>query len=235
MVAAAPEAPLMEARAAILGRIRLALSESGAVPASQLPIHAPPPKPSTSGPPEASEADDEPQRTRWRLDQFLERAADYCATVTVTSSVETSHTLGLVCGRHGISQIMAPLDLPAAWHPDGVELSHAVNDRRRLEQVDAALTGCALAVAQTGTIVLDSGPCQGSRALTLLPDLHVCVVEVSKIVPDLPAAMRQLAPAVSAGRPLTFVSGPSATSDIELQRVEGVHGPRQLEVVVVRK
>ena len=98
-----------------------------------------------------------------------------------------------------------------------------------LDGVDTVLTGCALAIAETGTVVLDGGPRCGRRALTLVPDHHVCVVDAGQVVAGVPDAIAALAPRA----PLTFVSGPSATSDIELERVEGVHGPRRLEVVVV--
>ena len=103
-----------------------------------------------------------------------------------------------------------------------------------LEEFDAALTGCALAIAETGTIVLDGGPASGRRALTLVPDHHLCVVRADQIVATVPQAIVALEKAAGEGRPITFVSGPSATSDIELERVEGVHGPRKLDVFVVK-
>jgi len=99
----------------------------------------------------------------------------------------------------------------------------------------SVLTGCALAIAETGTIILDGGSDQGRRELTLVPDHHVCIVRAEQIVPDVPDAVSRLADrARREGPPLTWISGPSATSDIELDRVEGVHGPRRLDVVIVR-
>ena len=95
------------------------------------------------------------------------------------------------------------------------------------------LTGCALGIAETGTIVLDGAGRSGRRALTLVPDYHLCVIGEAQVVASVPDAVAQLAEAAQAGRPITLVSGPSATSDIELDRVEGVHGPRTLEVFVV--
>jgi L-lactate dehydrogenase complex protein LldG len=127
-----------------------------------------------------------------------------------------------------------PTDLPSDWRPDGVEL--VVDEglsASTLDGVDGALTGCALAIAEPGAIVLDAGPGQGRRALTLVPDYHLCVVLEESIVELVPEAVERLAAAISEGRPLTFIAGPSATSDIELNRVEGVHGPRTLHVVVV--
>ena len=133
-------------------------------------------------------------------------------------------------------RLVAPPDLPPGWAPPGVELLRDGGlTNEQLDAADGVLTGCALAVAQTGTIVLDGGAAQGRRALTLLPDYHLCVVQAGQIVGLLPEAVARLGAAARAGRPLTLISGPSATSDIELNRVEGVHGPRTLEVLIVRE
>ena len=102
-----------------------------------------------------------------------------------------------------------------------------------LDTIDGVVTGAALGIAETGTIVLDHGPAQGRRAITLVPDTHVCVVRADQVVADMPDAVARLRPGAEGARPLTWISGPSATSDIELQRVEGVHGPRTLVMVLV--
>ncbi len=125
--------------------------------------------------------------------------------------------------------------MPDGWLPSGVsalrDAGQLSNDE--LDKSDGVLTGCVLAIAQTGTIVLDHGALQGRRALTLLPDYHLCLVREEQIVGLLPEAMPLMEASARAGRPLTLISGPSATSDIELNRVEGVHGPRTLEVLIV--
>ena len=132
--------------------------------------------------------------------------------------------------EHDAARVVVAPGVPDAWRPDGVELV-ADDDLapHALDALDGTLTGCAVAIAETGTIVLDGGERSGRRAITLIPDLHVCVVERAQVVASVPDAIR----ALEGGRgPFTFVSGPSATSDIELDRVEGVHGPRRLVVLI---
>jgi L-lactate dehydrogenase complex protein LldG len=166
------------------------------------------------------------------LELAAERIADYRATVTrVPDRAGVADAIGAILRRHRARHVAIPADLApelrplrAQLYPDDPPLS---NDQ--LGALDGVVTGCALAIAQTGTIVLDAGPGQGRRALTLLPDLHVCVIDAGDVVLTVPQAIERLG---AVQRPITFISGPSATSDIELDRVEGVHGPRRLEVVL---
>jgi L-lactate dehydrogenase complex protein LldG len=163
---------------------------------------------------------------------FAERVADYRATVRHTEAAGLAELIGHCLRERGVRVVVAPVDLPAGWQVAGPDWWFDEPPLRvaDLDRADAVLTGCAVAIAETGTIVLDGGPGQGRRALTLVPDYHLCVVAAASIVVTVPQALAALDPV----RPLTFVSGPSATSDIELSRVEGVHGPRTLEVIVVR-
>jgi L-lactate dehydrogenase complex protein LldG len=172
---------------------------------------------------------------RERVDRFIERVAEYRAAVRRVAEEELPGAIAAACAARGVRRLAAPADLPAAWAPSGVELLRDPGlTNEQLDGVDGVLTGCALAIAQTGTIVLDGGPVQGRRVLTLLPDYHLCVVREDQIAGLVPEAVARLADAARApGRPMTWISGPSATSDIELNRVEGVHGPRTLEVLVV--
>jgi L-lactate dehydrogenase complex protein LldF len=195
-----------EARAAILGRIREALADRPAAP-------------------------EVPRQYRKHSDAdavalFAERAGEYRATVVRTADPRAA-IKDLAAGR----RLAVPADLPAEWRPAEAIVDEGLG-AHELDALDGALTGCALAIAETGTIVLDGGEAQGRRALTLVPDYHLCVVPADRIVGLVPEAVERLEPAVRAGRPLTFISGPSATSDIELKRVEGVHGPRTLHIVV---
>jgi L-lactate dehydrogenase complex protein LldF len=190
----------------------------------------------------------EDERTRDEVvTLFAERVAEYQATVHRVGSADVAATVQRIAEEAGARRIGIPGDLPEGWRPAGPgepagpggpvdELELVDDDGLSVEQLDAldgALTGCAVAIAETGTFVLDGGVGQGRRALTLVPDLHVCVVREDQVVGLVPQAVGELEDAVRAGRALTFVSGPSATSDIELDRVEGVHGPRVLHVVLV--
>jgi L-lactate dehydrogenase complex protein LldG len=168
------------------------------------------------------------------VERFAERAAEYRATVRRAPAGEVAAVVGEALAAHGARRVGVAPGLEPAWRPAGVDLvEDAALPARELDRLEGVVTGCALAIAETGTIVLDGGPRSGRRALTLVPDLHVCVVDAEQVVASVPEAIAALGAAVrEAGRPLTFVSGPSATSDIELDRVEGVHGPRRLEVVV---
>jgi L-lactate dehydrogenase complex protein LldG len=163
---------------------------------------------------------------------FAERVADYDVGVRHAEAGGLVAALAAAAREHGAHRFAIPPDLPAEWRPRELAL---FRDRgltgAQLDAVDGALTGSALAIAETGTIVLDCGPAQGRRALTLVPDLHLCVVFADTIVGTVPEAFDRL----SVERPVTFVSGPSATSDIELSRVRGVHGPRRLEVVIAQR
>jgi L-lactate dehydrogenase complex protein LldG len=164
---------------------------------------------------------------------FAERVGEYRASVRVAEPGRLLEALSELCGEAGAARLAVPEDLPEAWRPPGAELVPDTGlTPPELDNLDGALTGCALGIAETGTIVLDGGPGQGRRALTLVPDYHLCVIGEEQVVGLMPEAVERLEPAVREGRPLTFVSGPSATSDIELNRVEGVHGPRTLHVVV---
>jgi len=163
------------------------------------------------------------------VDLFCERVADYKANVHRTTPDRLAAVVAEVCAAHGAERLVGTLEV------DGIELvaDEPPLDARALDALDGVITGCALGIAETGTIVLDGAQRSGRRALTLVPDLHLCVVEEEQIVASVPDAVAHLAEAAAAGRPITLVSGPSATSDIELDRVEGVHGPRRLEVLVV--
>jgi L-lactate dehydrogenase complex protein LldG len=168
------------------------------------------------------------------LDLLEERLRDYGATVHRTGATEVAATVADACRALGLRRAAVPPELPGEWR-GGVE---AVEDRglspRSLDEVDGALTGCAVAIASTGTLVLDGQGPSGRRLLTLVPDNHVCVVLAEQVVESVPEALERVAPAVRSQRaPVTLVSGPSASSDIELARVAGVHGPRNLHVLIV--
>lgn len=205
----------MTAREAILGRVREAVAGAPAVAVPRAYVQS------------GAEPRDRV------VDAFVERVRDYGAMVTRTD--DAARAVAEALAAQGAHRVGIPPDLEPRLRPAGLELvEDAALTPARLDALDGALTCCAAACAETGTIALDGGVGQGRRALTLLPDLHVCVVAEAQIVETVPELVRRLEPAASAGRPIVLISGPSATSDIELRRVEGVHGPRRLVVVVVR-
>jgi L-lactate dehydrogenase complex protein LldG len=167
------------------------------------------------------------------VDLLAENLADYRAIVHRCEAGELAALIAELLGGRGSTSVAVPPGLDAEWLA-ATDVTR-VPDRSEstpyeLDQVDSVITACAVAIAETGTIVLDGSPDQGRRRITLIPDHHICVVRVpAQVVSSVPQALPRLDPT----RPLTWISGPSATSDIELDRVEGVHGPRTLEVVLV--
>jgi L-lactate dehydrogenase complex protein LldG len=167
--------------------------------------------------------------------RFASRLADYHVTVLRAHTAASIPDLvaGQIAARR-LTAVVVPGDIPAAWLPLGIPIhSEAGLTHEDLNRASGAITGCRLAISETGTIVLDGGRGQGTRALTLLPDYQCCIVFESQLVGTVPEAIEAIRPAVLAGAAITFFSGPSATADIELDRVEGVHGPRTLDVILV--
>ena len=198
----------MSTREEILGRVRRALGDA--------------PHPTAEVPRGYRGVGDDLDRSAV-LARFVERVEDYRATVTRCRAAEVAEVLArAVAGR----SVVVPSGLP--WSVPG-SVDDTGQSAAELDAIDAVVSAAALGIAATGTVVLDHGPGQGRRALTLVPDLHVCVLGAAHVVAGVPQAVVRLDPA----RPQTWISGPSATSDIELDRVEGVHGPRTLHVVLV--
>ncbi|MBO0843930.1 MAG: LUD domain-containing protein [Nocardioides sp.] len=195
----------MSARDEILGRVRSALAGAPAPPTASVPRRTPDPSVDV-------------------VARFCERVADYRAVVERCQArqLRAQVRAALPSGAHVVVPPNLGLDVRGAVADDGLSAAD-------LDDLDGVVTRARVGIAETGTIVLDHGPGQGRRAITLVPDLHVCIVEAGQVVADVPDAVALL----DASRPLTWISGPSATSDIELDRVEGVHGPRTLHVIVV--
>ncbi|MER5734034.1 LUD domain-containing protein [Streptomyces sp. NPDC002138] len=207
----------MSSRDRVLGRVRRALADAGAapdVPRDYLRVHG-----------ERTPAES--------ADLLAAHLTEYRARVHRTDEDGIAMLLTRLLAERGAGSVLVPAGLPPYWlaAADPVRIhDRAGSTPYELDAVDSVVTGCALAIAETGTIVLDGGPGQGRRRITLVPDHHICVVRVpEQVVDSVPRALALLDPT----RPLTWISGPSATSDIELDRVEGVHGPRTLEVVLL--
>lgn len=217
----------MSARDEVLRRVRAA---TATVPSSEPVAWEPDGDPSSS----YLRRREEDSRARRRL--FVSRMQEHGARVTEVDSQETiATTIEGICARLRIASAVSPPDLPPHWAPRGVEVvaDAPALDLTALAGTRCLLSGAALAIAETATIVLDGGEAQGRRALSLVPDVHLCVLGTSQLVGGVPEAIERLAPAAGQGRPLTLISGPSATVDIAFERVVGVHGPRTVEVVLV--
>lgn len=223
----------MSARDDVLARIRAAVAAVA------------PPRPGDSGgapgaePPVGSEQASVSYRERGQLatpavlDLLADRLADYQAVVRRATTATLAATIAAALAQRGARRLVVPsgLDLPL---PDWAEVT--IDDAltaAELDSLDAVITRAAVAIADTGTIILDGSAGQGRRAISLVPDYHLCIVESDQVVELVPMAVARLAH--TASRPLTWISGPSATSDIELERVAGVHGPRTLEVILVTR
>ncbi|WP_018602545.1 LUD domain-containing protein [Mycobacterium sp. 155] len=199
------------ARTAVLGRIRTALA---AAPTKAVVV--------------PRDYDHRPLTGPGDVERFAETVAEYRARVHRIAAADIAATVRELVGAQ--ASVVIPADVPDEWVAGmRTVVDDPVLGIDALDGADAVLTGCAVGIAATGTIVLDAGATQGRRALTLVPDHHICVIRTDQIVDTVPQGFA----ALTATRPLTFISGPSATSDIELERVEGVHGPRTLDVLIL--
>ncbi|MBD3009071.1 LUD domain-containing protein [Streptomyces sp. 5-10] len=223
--AQSPSAQAPNSRALVMARVRRALAD---VPRAETPGEVP------------------VERTYHRVhgdrtaaqtaDLLAENLADYRAIVHRADAPSSLPALiARLLADRGATSVAVPPGLPDSWLSAVPDAVRRVPDTAELtphdlDAVSSVVTGCAVAIAETGTVVLDAAPDQGRRRITLVPDHHICVIRVTdQVVGSVPEALERLDPA----RPLTWISGPSATSDIELDRVEGVHGPRTLEVILV--
>ncbi|HEX6335641.1 MAG TPA: LUD domain-containing protein [Jiangellaceae bacterium] len=209
----------MNARDEVLARVRTALRDRPQPPAVVRDYRT---------------ADDtDGRRPDALVDLLAERLVDYRANVRRCSQDGIAAAVATALRERGVRRVVVPDGLAPEWLGAAAGVDFVADDPiltpADLDDLDGTITSCAVAIAETGTIVLDAGPGQGRRALTLVPDYHLVIVLSERIVPSVPAALARL----DATRPLTWISGPSATSDIELQRIEGVHGPRTLEAILV--
>lgn len=217
----------MSARGEILDRLRGALADVDGAPDPQVGHRTMPATMQGAGLP-----------AEGVLERFTEMVRDYRATVQPVTSADLPRAVAGALQVAGCSSVVVPTGLDDRWlaevrHGSMRVVAEQEVDTAGLDGVDAVVTAAAVGIATTGTIVLDHGPDQGRRALSLVPDTHVCVVRAEQVVADVPQAVARLHPEAEAAQPQTWISGPSATSDIELERVEGVHGPRTLMVLLV--
>ncbi len=167
-----------------------------------------------------------------RLSLFTERLQDYDTTVYRCDAAEVSQAVGNALSAREQQRILVPSGFPEQWLPRNVDLLRDSGfSFDEIDSSDGVITGCALAIALTGTIVLRHSTEDGRRALTLIPDYHLCIVRAEQVVDSVPEAIRRMSK--FAMFPITTISGPSATADIEMTRIKGVHGPRTLDVILV--
>lgn len=218
---------MSSARDEILARVRAATTRSPTAPGT------PPSQPPASR--DYRRSDERPREELVEL--FCERVGDYRAEVQRVAAQRLRDAVALAAAHHGAQRFVIPAGLPDPWRPAGLALiSDDALTPRQLDGLDGVITGCTVAMAETGTIALTGAPHEGRRLLSLVPDLHICIVDAAQITGGVPEAITRLAAIVGdERRPVTLISGPSATSDIELQRVEGVHGPRRLVVLVIEQ
>lgn len=230
---------MSSAREEILQRIRRANALAAPVPDDSArpaagPESARPAAVPVSARPAAGPESSPAMTAAERLDLFCENVADYRATVRRISETDVAQAVATTLDEAGATQVVVPTGLDPRW----LAAAHGVAviadsgpglSATELDGNPAVVTASAVGIARTGTVILDHAPDQGRRAISLVPDLHVCVIRADQVVDDVPEAVALVDPT----RPLTWISGPSATSDIELNRVEGVHGPRTLVVLVV--
>ena len=172
------------------------------------------------------------QSTAARLALFEERLREYDGGVYHAQGPSLAQTIAQVLTLRGKRRLVIQRDLPAAWRPDGFDFVPAeMLSAVELDAFDGIVSGCTVAIALTGSIVLQNAAAQGPRKLSLVPDYHLCIVYADQVVETVPEAIQRLAS--SATLPTTFISGPSATADIEMTRIKGVHGPRFLDAILV--
>lgn len=212
---------MSEARTEILARVRAALG-----PVRQ-PLGEAPPQPSSPQLAELSGAAG--------VETFVTRLAEAGVVVSRCEPTQIAATVAAICERHGAKNLAAPAGLPQSWLPKTVKFTADDGlSAQALDELDGAISGAALGIAESATIALNGGPRQGRRILTLVPDLYICVISTTQLVPTLPDAIGLLSSLIGpGGQPVVLMTGPSATSDIEMIRVPGVHGPRRIEAIVV--
>lgn len=203
------------AKAAILDRVRAAIGARREDPAIPREYRQSPSMPDAA-----------------RIELLADRLHDYNAGVFYCAESDIAGAIAEALSARGKRRLGVPAGFPAAWLPEGFDfvrdegLSHA-----EIDGCDGAVTSCEVAIAITGSIVLSHSAAAGRRALTLIPDYHLCIVRADQVVETVPEAIRALRGCRT--RPITTIAGPSATADIEMTRVKGVHGPRTLDVIIV--